>query len=104
MRMHGHGAHDDARYVPAELLDEWRRADPIARYAARLRADGIDVDAVEAEVDGRRSTPRSRQALAAPMPDPATATRGVFCDGEPEALGDGAAPWSGYRAATSLAA
>ena len=26
MRMHGHGAHDDMRYVPAELLEEWRAA------------------------------------------------------------------------------
>jgi pyruvate dehydrogenase E1 component alpha subunit len=31
-----------------------------------------------------------------PMPDPATAVEGVFCEGEPEALGDGAAPWSGF--------
>ena len=31
MRMHGHGAHDDMRYVPKELRDEWER---------RLRAIG----------------------------------------------------------------
>jgi hypothetical protein len=35
-------------------------------------------------------------ALGAPMPDPASATEGVFCDGEPEPLGSGAAPWSGF--------
>ena len=31
MRMHGHGAHDDARYVPAELLAEWEERDPLER-------------------------------------------------------------------------
>ena len=36
-------------------------------------------------------------ALAQPMPDPAGAAEGVFCEGEPEPLGDGRAPWSGYR-------
>jgi pyruvate dehydrogenase E1 component alpha subunit len=30
------------------------------------------------------------------MPDPATATDGVFCEGEAEPLGDGQAPWSGF--------
>src|SRR5204862_56248 len=39
MRMHGHGAHDDMRYVPKELRDEWERRDPIDRYAERLVAD-----------------------------------------------------------------
>src|SRR3954468_8721209 len=47
MRMHGHGAHDDMRYVPAEMLEEWSRRDPIEAYAARLRADGVDVQAIE---------------------------------------------------------
>ena len=33
------------------------------------------------------------------MPDPAGATRGVFCEDEPEPLGDGRAPWSGFQGA-----
>jgi pyruvate dehydrogenase E1 component alpha subunit len=32
-----------------------------------------------------------------PMPDPGTATDGVFREGEPEPLGDGEAPWSGFH-------
>jgi pyruvate dehydrogenase E1 component alpha subunit len=30
------------------------------------------------------------------MPDPATATDGVFCVGEAEPIGRGRAPWSGF--------
>src|SRR5215212_8354456 len=48
MRMHGHGAHDDMRYVPKELHEEWERRDPIGRYAQRLVADhGFSTDEVE---------------------------------------------------------
>jgi len=39
----------------------------------------------------------AEEALAGPMPDPATATDGVFCTGEAEPLGDGQAPWSGFH-------
>ena len=39
MRMHGHGAHDDMRYVPKEMFEEWERRDPIDRYAERLVAE-----------------------------------------------------------------
>ena len=38
MRMHGHGAHDDMRYVPPGMLEEWTRRDPIDRYSERLTA------------------------------------------------------------------
>src|SRR6266540_3746325 len=48
MRMHGHGAHDDMSYVPAELLAEWKRRDPIERYASRLVAHyGFATEEVE---------------------------------------------------------
>jgi pyruvate dehydrogenase E1 component alpha subunit len=96
MRMHGHAAHDDMKYVPKELIEEWRARDPIDRQSARLRDAGVDVDelraAVTAEIDAA-----TEEALAAPMPDPATATDGVFCEGEAEPLGDGRAPWSGFQ-------
>ncbi|MEK6559015.1 MAG: thiamine pyrophosphate-dependent enzyme, partial [Planctomycetota bacterium] len=29
MRMHGHSEHDSAKYVPRELLEEWKKKDPI---------------------------------------------------------------------------
>ena len=44
MRMHGHGAHDDARYVPTKLLEEWQARDPVERYGAQLTDAGVDVE------------------------------------------------------------
>jgi len=92
MRMHGHGAHDDMRYVPAEMFEAWSKRDPIETYSARLKSDGFDVDAIEQSVveELERET---EWALAQPMPDPATAADGVFAEADPQ-LGDGAAPWS----------
>jgi TPP-dependent pyruvate/acetoin dehydrogenase alpha subunit len=96
MRMHGHGAHDDMRYVPKEMFEEWERRDPISRYAERLVADfGFSTG----EVDGIRSEVRAyvdecaAKALDSPLPDPQLATEGVFADAW-EPLGDGRAPWS----------
>jgi TPP-dependent pyruvate/acetoin dehydrogenase alpha subunit len=98
MRMHGHAAHDDMRYVPAELLAAWRERDPIDLEQRRLADLGVDVDAVRDEV-GATIEAATEEALAMPMPDPAGATGGVFCAGEPEPLGDGRAPWSGFATA-----
>ena len=95
MRMHGHAAHDDMKYVPKAQVEQWLKRDPIDRQETRLRQLGVDVDelraAVHAEIDAA-----TEEALQAPMPDPATATEGVFCVGEAEPLGDGLARWSGF--------
>jgi pyruvate dehydrogenase E1 component alpha subunit len=100
MRMHGHAAHDDMRYVPREQVEEWRRKDPIDRQAARLAELGVDVAAIRASVQGEIDA-ATEAALAEPMPDPHTATDRVFhepsADGEELLLGDGDAPWSGFR-------
>jgi len=96
MRMHGHAAHDDMKYVPKEQVEEWRKRDPIDRQSARLTELGVDVEAVRAEVKAEIDA-ATQEALAAPMPDPASAVEGVFCEGEAEVLGDGQAPWSGFR-------
>jgi len=100
MRMHGHGAHDDMRYVPKEMLEEWERRDPIGRYAERLVAD---YGFLTEEVEGIRSEIRAHveecaaKALDSPLPDPRLATEGVFADAW-EPLGDGQAPWSHWGA------
>src|SRR3984885_6308690 len=44
MRMHGHAAHDDMKYVPKEQVEEWRKRDPIERQEARLGLLGVDID------------------------------------------------------------
>jgi pyruvate dehydrogenase E1 component alpha subunit len=96
MRMHGHGAHDDMRYVPKELFEEWSRRDPIESYERRLAADGVDVEAVHSSVREELEH-ETEWALAQPMPDPAGARDGVFAD-ELTPLGDGMAPWSRWTA------
>ena len=96
MRMHGHAAHDDMKYVPTEQVEEWRKRDPIERQESRLAALGVDVEAIRAEVTAEIEA-ATEEALAAPMPDPDTALDGVFCEGEAEPLGDGVARWSAFR-------
>jgi pyruvate dehydrogenase E1 component alpha subunit len=95
MRMHGHAAHDDMKYVPREQVEEWRTRDPIERQEARLRELDVDIQAVRDEVAGAIDA-AATEALAGPMPLPDDVLEGVFCVGEAEPLGDGRAPWSGY--------
>jgi TPP-dependent pyruvate/acetoin dehydrogenase alpha subunit len=82
LRMEGHAVHDDAFYVPPELLAAWRERDPIALLRARLLALGGAYDAaadealcseVAAEVDAA-----VERALASPWPDPESLTDGVY--------------------------
>ena len=96
MRMHGHAAHDDMKYVPKEQVEEWRQKDPIERQETRLRDLGVDTDALRAEVREAIEA-GTQEALAMPMPDPSTATDRLFHEGDEELLlGDGNAPWSGH--------
>jgi pyruvate dehydrogenase E1 component alpha subunit len=97
MRMHGHGVHDDARYVPPEQFERWAARDPLELQRERLVTLGVDVAAIDAAVHAEVDA-ATEVALAMAMPDPATATTGVFCEGEPEILGFGAAPWSYFGA------
>jgi len=98
MRMHGHAAHDDMKYVPKEQVEEWRKKDPIERQETRLRDLGVDTDALRAEVREAIEA-GTQEALAMPMPDPSTATDRLFHEGDEELLlGDGNAPWSGHGA------
>jgi TPP-dependent pyruvate/acetoin dehydrogenase alpha subunit len=94
MRMHGHAAHDDMKYVPAAQIEEWRRKDPIDRQVRRVEALGVDVAALRAAVKGEIEE-AVQEALAMPMPDGETATERVFAD-EPSLLEDGASRWSGF--------
>ena len=94
MRMHGHAAHDDMKYVPTEQIEEWRRKDPIDRQVRRLEPLGVDVAALRDEVRAEIEAAVA-EALAGPMPDGATATERVFAEA-PALLEDGASPWSGF--------
>ena len=101
MRMHGHAAHDDMKYVPKEQVEEWRQKDPIDRQEARVREAGVDTAALREEVK-RRSTraPRRRWPCRCPIPTPPP--HRLFHDDEDEILlGDGNAPWSGFAGGAS---
>jgi TPP-dependent pyruvate/acetoin dehydrogenase alpha subunit len=50
MRMRGHAVHDDAKYVPDEMFEEWRKRDPIDQWGKRLRQAGLLDDARDAEL------------------------------------------------------
>jgi TPP-dependent pyruvate/acetoin dehydrogenase alpha subunit len=79
MRMKGHAEHDDAWYVPKELLDQWRERDPILRFEQYLSGGGfmsgaerdIILDRVRSEVDdaagfaGRSGFPDGTETLEA---------------------------------------
>jgi TPP-dependent pyruvate/acetoin dehydrogenase alpha subunit len=97
MRMHGHAAHDDMKYVPREQVEEWRARDPIDRQERRLAGAGVDVEAVRASVTAELGA-AATEALAGPMPSPDEVLQGVFCTGEAQPLGDGRARWSGFAA------
>jgi len=81
MRMQGHAQHDDARYVPKQLLEEWKKKDPIARFRQVLLERGAAGDARIAEIDRMAKSYAADEADAAeqsPAPDPASVTRGVY--------------------------
>jgi pyruvate dehydrogenase E1 component alpha subunit len=101
MRMHGHAAHDDMKYVPKEQVEEWRQKDPIDRQEARVREAGVDTTALREEIREAIDA-GTQEALEMAMPDPETATHRLFHDGDEEILlGDGNAPWSGFARSAS---
>jgi TPP-dependent pyruvate/acetoin dehydrogenase alpha subunit len=82
-RMKGHAEHDDAKYVPPELFEQWRAKDPITRYDRLLEDEGIltakerefRVAELKAEIDADADF-----AIASPEPDPAFASGRVYAD------------------------
>jgi TPP-dependent pyruvate/acetoin dehydrogenase alpha subunit len=81
MRMQGHAQHDDARYVPKDLLERWTTRDPIALYRKQLIETGIASAKELDEVDAMTKNYAAEEAQLAeesPMPDPAGLTRGVY--------------------------
>ena len=81
MRMRGHSEHDDASYVPRELLEEWRKKDPIQRMAARLRDRGVLDEAGESQVAKRIAGELETAvawAEASPFPEAKDVKQGVY--------------------------
>ena len=80
LRIHGHAAHDDGRYVPAELREAYEGRDPVERLGARLQLDGVTPDELESlRADEAAGIAAGLAAAeASPPPDPATLEDGVW--------------------------
>jgi pyruvate dehydrogenase E1 component alpha subunit len=78
--MRGHAEHDDASYVPRELLEEWRGRDPIQKFERYLREREVPEDqlrAIEARVV-KEVEEALEFAEKSPLPDGPEALEGVF--------------------------
>ena len=81
LRMEGHAVHDDAFYVPKEMLSAWAECDPVEHYRAWLREHAALTDEEdEALLAEAKSAVREAQerAEASPLPDPATVADSVY--------------------------
>jgi len=81
MRMHGHSASDDASYVPKEMLEEWRKKDPIDRFERILTADRVLNEKVKTEMEERIRREIDEAigfAIESPHPDGSGASEGVY--------------------------
>lgn len=87
MRMRGHSEHDDAKYVPPELLDAWSRWDPVTRLRAAIEERSIaaleDLEALEAQITAEVNQ-AFEAALAEPEPTAARADADVYRAWSPE--------------------
>jgi TPP-dependent pyruvate/acetoin dehydrogenase alpha subunit len=83
-RMKGHAEHDDASYVPAELLEQWKAKDPIDRFERHLLGSALatqeELDAITARIQSELDA-EVDYALASPMPPPERAREGVYAEG-----------------------
>jgi pyruvate dehydrogenase E1 component alpha subunit len=79
--MQGHAQHDDARYVPSEMLDQWTKKDPLPRFRLTLIERGTAKDRDIDEIDRATKELAAKEADLAveePAPDPGTLARGVY--------------------------
>jgi pyruvate dehydrogenase E1 component alpha subunit len=85
LRMEGHAVHDDAFYVPDDMLEEWAKSDPLERFRTWLR-ENADMSEEEEEEIASGVKKLLNDALAraeeSPLPDPSALTEGVFASPE----------------------
>ena len=83
MRMEGHAVHDDASYVPREMLEAWAERDPLERFRDWLRSEaGFDDDeeAVLRQEVTRVLKDAVRRAEESPHPDLGEVATGVYAE------------------------
>lgn len=83
MRMHGHSEHDSAKYVPREMLEEWKKKDPILKAEQMLAQLGYADEATFREV-GERAIKEVEAGVEfaekSPLPEGRETLEGVFAD------------------------
>lgn len=83
MRVHGHAEHDPADYVPREMLEEWKKRDPVELFATRLQELGHatekDIAAIREDVR-KQALDARKKALSDPMPEATNIEEGVYAD------------------------
>jgi TPP-dependent pyruvate/acetoin dehydrogenase alpha subunit len=83
MRMRGHAEHDDMKYVPPEMVEEWAKKDPILRYERHLLDRGLATEADLAGVVTRIEASLAEDlawAEASPFPEPTSGMSGVYAN------------------------
>jgi TPP-dependent pyruvate/acetoin dehydrogenase alpha subunit len=86
LRMEGHAVHDDASYVPRELLRAWAESDPVDRFRSWLHAEQGFTDDEEAALRQEITKVLNeavRRAEASPLPDPVEVADGVYAEEAP---------------------
>jgi pyruvate dehydrogenase E1 component alpha subunit len=81
MRMHGHSEHDPAKYVPREMLEAWRKQDPILKAEQLLRRLDYGDETLFRETEERvkKEVEAGLEfAEQSPMPEGPEALEGVF--------------------------
>ncbi|MGH9391915.1 MAG: thiamine pyrophosphate-dependent enzyme, partial [Vicinamibacteria bacterium] len=85
MRMRGHSEADKAEYVPAEMLADGKKKDPLTRFESELLRRGLLTEDRIAEVD-REIRAEMDAALAeaesSPLPEGPSALGEVFAEEE----------------------
>jgi len=80
-RMRGHAAHDNQSYVAKEVLEQWRKRDPIAQFEKQLKenkvASGAEIDDVVRRVAAVLDEDLE-WAESQPSPSPEDALGGVY--------------------------
>ncbi|MBW7888572.1 MAG: thiamine pyrophosphate-dependent dehydrogenase E1 component subunit alpha [Bacteroidetes bacterium] len=83
MRMHGHSAHDGAEYVPKQLLEEWKKKDPVERIEKKLLSENI-LSHTQKEEIGKKVMAELEDAIQfaieSPYPPAEDAALGVYAE------------------------
>ena len=80
-RMKGHAEHDNASYVPPELVEQWKTKDALVRFERVLldlgAADPEDFERIQQRVKAEVEAAVD-EAERSPMPSPEEAVKGLF--------------------------